>query len=115
MHTHKVLRHRHKTQERSKAQYTEPKDTVIAKKAQTHSHWQNVTGTVHENGTKEGWAHKIDTGRDAVMITELIHAEGHTKYSNDSCVTNGTSEGLNFMKALKSPCYKEPAIPVSLF
>ena len=94
----------------SKAPCKEPQSTgTDYRKGHIYKH--SKTLLVHENGTKEGWAHKIDTGRDAVMITKLIQAEGPTKYSNDSCVTNGTSEGLNFMKA---PCYKEPAIPVSL-
>ena len=79
------------TQERSKAQYTEPKDTVIAKGTDKligtgtgngmaqgalkgHSHTVtreqqkrrlnggNIAKRYREMAQKRGWAHKIDTG-----------------------------------------------------
>ena len=71
----------------SKAPCKEPQSTgTDYRKGHIYKH--SKTLLVHENGTKEGWAHKIDTGRDA-------DAKGPTKYSNDSCVTDGTSEGLS--------------------
>ena len=70
-----------------------PQSTVTDyRKCHIHKHSKRY----RKMAQTRGWSHRINTGRDA-------DAEGHTKYSNDSCVTNGTSEGLNFMKALKSP------------
>ena len=54
----------------SKAPCKEPQSTgTDYRKGHIYKH--SKTLLVHENGTKEGWAHKIDTGRDAVMITKI--------------------------------------------
>ena len=96
--THKSsqTRHKHRNGQRhstqnQKTQYTEPKDTVIAKgtdtwslalkqatewhmgvkRAQSHSHArttktaskrENIAKRYREMAQKRGWAHKIDTG-----------------------------------------------------
>ena len=47
----------------SKAPCKEPQSTgTDYRKGHIYKH--SKTLLVHENGTKEGWAHKIDTGRD---------------------------------------------------
>ena len=61
---HRILRYRQRRRRK------EPQSTgTDYRKGHIYKH--SKTLLVHENGTKEGWAHKIDTGRDAVMITKI--------------------------------------------